>query len=116
MTTNEIVLEVGAEGGSVTLFGVRTENGWLFSRELIDQTTLMLDEPEIQHTSQFVDSWDAALALMDKYPWHKLFPVRVHTEFKTAILDAVLARFSSKNYVDHHRLRRWQEICGETQE
>jgi len=116
MTANEVILEVGAEGGSVTLYGVRTENGRLFSRELIDQTALLLDEPEIQHTSQLVDSWDAALGLMDRYPWHKLFPVKVHTEFKSAILDAVLARFSIEKYVDHHRLRRWQEICGEPQE
>lgn len=115
MTTNEVILQVGAEGGSVTLYGVRTGKGWLFSRELIDQTALLLDEPEIQHTSQFVDSWDAALGLMDRYPWQKLYPVKVHTEFKSAILDAVLARFSSEKYIDHHHLRRWQEICGEPQ-
>ena len=30
MNKNEVIVDLGAEGGSVTLYGFRTERGWLF--------------------------------------------------------------------------------------
>ena len=44
----EVIVDVSAEGGGVTLYGVRTKNGWLFSRGVIDQTLLLLGEAEIR--------------------------------------------------------------------
>lgn len=43
----EVILQVGAEGGDVTLYGMLTKNGWLFSRQVIDQTPELLNEPWI---------------------------------------------------------------------
>ena len=57
MENNEIILRVGAEGGSLTLYGVRTKQGWLFSREVIDQTPLPLNVPGIKHRTKVVSSW-----------------------------------------------------------
>ena len=89
------------------LYGLRTGDGWVFSRELINQTALMLDEPEIKHTSQFVDSWNAALGHLDRYLWHKFYPVKVHVDFMRAVLDAVISRFTGDRYNNSYHMSRW---------
>jgi len=78
MNKNEIIVDLGAEGGSVTLYGFRTERGWLFSME-----TSELDE--CPQRSGVVDTWPAALNLLDKYPWVSLFPISVHPDFRKKI-------------------------------
>jgi hypothetical protein len=40
---SEVIVEVGGEGGSITLYGRRTERGWCFSREVIDWTPELFD-------------------------------------------------------------------------
>ena len=54
---SEVIIELGAEGGSITLSGFRTERGWSFSRALTDWTPELIDEERIQHQSAVVDSW-----------------------------------------------------------
>ena len=76
-----IVLQLGAECGSLTLYGMQTEQGWVFCRNLIDWTPQLIDEERIQHKSPVVDSWGAALTLLDQYPWQTLFPLVVHPKF-----------------------------------
>ena len=44
---SEVIIELGAEGGSITLSRFRTERGWSFSREVTD----CIDEEWIQHKS-----------------------------------------------------------------
>jgi hypothetical protein len=78
---SEVIVEVGGEGGSITLYGVRTERGWCFSRESIDWTPELLDEERVHKRSSVVDNWEAALDLLDRYPWPKLVPIAVHPEF-----------------------------------
>jgi len=47
---SEVILQVGAEGGAITLYGVRDPDGWRYS--VLDQTPSLLpdefDEPEIR--------------------------------------------------------------------
>jgi len=112
MSESEVILEVAAEGGGIKLYGRRGEKGWCFSRNVIDQTPTLLSESAIKHTSKSVDTWPAALALIDKYPWHKLVPLTVHPEFRQKVLEAVIARFSSKGDTGSDRLANWNEICG----
>ena len=83
----EVIVKIGAEGGSITLFGVRRPPGWLYSRsvdEFIDE-----EVGGSQHDSNVVDSWKAALGLLDLYPWHRLSLQHVHPEFRRRILAAV---------------------------
>ena len=47
----ETIVEVLTEGGGIHLFGLRTAQGWLFSREVIDQTGFLVGESEIRHRS-----------------------------------------------------------------
>ena len=76
MNKSEVILEVGAEGGAITLYGVRDLDGWRYSTSVLDQTPSLLpdefDEPEIRKDSEVVNSWEAALRLIDRYPWHSL--------------------------------------------
>ena len=81
MNKSEVILEVGAEGGAITLYGVRDLDGWRYSTSVLDQTPSLLpdefDEPEIRKDSEVVNSWEAALRLIDRYPWHRLSPLTV---------------------------------------
>ena len=96
----EVILEVGAEGGSLTLLReVNATGEWkfLFAR---DEATLdhMLPEedrgPKEDYSSQieYIDSLEAALILLDTYPWFRLHPLRVHPEFLDPILIEVRKR------------------------
>lgn len=91
----ERIIEIGAAGGSLTLQGRRTDGGgWQF-RTVTDEGDLYVmigEEPPEPITLSWVSSWDEALALLDRYPWSKLHPIAVHSEFKEAVLAAVTAR------------------------
>ena len=61
MPDKEVIMEIGAEGGSITLFGVNSPRGWLYSRSVGDWTPELIDEERIQHDSNVVNIWEAAL-------------------------------------------------------
>ncbi len=44
MNKSEVILELGAEGGSLTLFGTRSEHSWVYRTYTIDQTPTLVDE------------------------------------------------------------------------
>ena len=90
MNRSEVILELMAECGSITLYCARTPEGWQFSRNVMDQTPMLLDEPGIEHDSEEVKSWSAALKLLDKYPWHHFSPTQVHPEFRRLAFDAMI--------------------------
>jgi hypothetical protein len=113
---NEIIFKASAAGGSVTLYGVRTNHGWRFTRQVIDQTPNLIDEPWIQHKSEVVDSWQAALELMDRYHWHTLFPREVHSEFRELVWAAVVSRYVLVNEKDHMGIAGWEHLCGVSNE
>ena len=111
----EEILTVGCEGGSLTLFGIRTPEGWRFSRNVNDQSAMFLDDPDlhcVNHDSEFVNSWTDGLKMMDPDPWHKLHPLEVHPEFQQMVYDAVIARYNLEGGVDPDRLFDWKRVCG----
>ncbi|HYU46197.1 MAG TPA: hypothetical protein VEK84_08480 [Terriglobales bacterium] len=118
MNKSEVILELGAEGGSLTLFGTRSEHSWVYRTYTIDQTPTLVDEQESRHWSDWVDSWEGALALLDKYPWTKLVPLAVHAEFRQQVWGAVQTRFEpapSKTVLGetaNWEFERWRECCG----
>lgn len=112
MNECETILEMGGEGGSITLYGIRTDAGWLFSREVIDQTPELIDEDAIEHRSEVVNSWPAALNLMSSYPWRRLFPVKLHPEFKELIFAAVNSPSKGEEAVSEYEFERWKRKCG----
>ena len=73
----------------------------------------LIDEERSQHDSNVVDSWEAALGLLDQYPWHMLYPLHVHPEFRRQILAAVQKRFESSDD-PMGRMEDWRELCEST--
>lgn len=110
----EVIIKLGAEGGSLALYGFRTELGWSFSRELVDWTPELIDEEWIQHKSAVVDSWKAALKLLDQYSWCRLSLIRIHPEFRQKIWVAVQERLQSATDIPERKLKKWHELCEPT--
>lgn len=88
----ETIVEVLAEGGGIQLFGLRTPEGWLFSREVVDQTEFLMDEPETRHRGNVVDSLEEGLQLLDRYPWYLMHVRNIHPEFAKEITEAIAKR------------------------
>ena len=104
---SEVIIELGAEGGSITLSGFRTERGWSFS---MTTNEFFFDEGELKK-SAVVDSWKAALELLDKFPWACLCPISIHSEFKQKIWVAVQERLRSDSDISQSELEKWREMC-----
>jgi NAD-dependent deacetylase len=96
----ETVVEVGCEGGSITLLRKRgAGEAWKF-RLGINEVALydMLSEEDLAglgpavKESGYVHSFPEALGLLDQYQWFKLVPLEVHPEYLDAVLLAVRDR------------------------
>jgi hypothetical protein len=94
---DETILELGTEGGSLTLFGNKDAVGqWRFWAHT-DETAFreLLDEEDLHglgslvNTSESVSSLPEAFVLLDKYPWRWMVPLQVHAQFRAAILNEV---------------------------
>lgn len=112
MSGSLVIIKVLAEGGSIKLFGLKTKNGWQYSRNVIDQTPELIDDRAIQHGSPIVKTWPEALELMNRHPWHRLFPDEVHPEFGAVVLKAVTEKFQAEGRDHHERLAEWRRVCG----
>lgn len=114
----EKIIVVGAEGGRITLFGRKREDGeWQFSRET-DERTLMGMMPEddreglcFYSESDVVSGWEAGLELISRYPWTRLYPLYVHPEFADRVMQEVLKPNDIFDLNDHH-LEYWQRVCA----
>jgi hypothetical protein len=107
---NEIIVKVGSEGGSITLFGLRSGNNWVFSLNVIDQSMLIIDESSIESDSKLVNSWAEAITLLDKYPWRKLHPLHVHPEFYELLIEDVIANCKLDGHDDSWEVASWKSI------
>jgi hypothetical protein len=106
----ELILEVGGEGGGITLYGANTGTGWVFCLAVVDQSLLLTGEDRaIQHISKFVHGLEDALALMDHYPWPQLTPLFVHPDFRIEMLRVVSKRLG-KNRDKRACLERWMQL------
>lgn len=89
----EVIVSVGAEGGSVTLEGRRLANGeWQFRVDKRESWLALEDPPEdfmLDKQSRWTRSFSEALADLGRYPWPRLWPLSVHPEFVDAVLEAV---------------------------
>jgi hypothetical protein len=111
MDEDEVVVEVGAEGGSILLIGTRRDRGWTFSRSVDESATYdLIGEKPVLHKSAEVDSWEAALRLLDRYPWQTLYPLKVHPEFRARVWIALKERLGSVEK-GSFELERWRNLC-----
>jgi hypothetical protein len=118
-----VVLEVGAEGGSLTLVGRPAATGeWQFARVVDDQTEALFGEsgiavspPPALQSIDWVEGWEAALRLLDRYPWARLHPLEVHPEFAERVWVAVEERLASESQDSSTEYARgkWERVFGQ---
>lgn len=88
----QVIVEVGSEGGSLTLFGIESPDGWRFRVET-DEAALLDDDEMVEKPDRpWVVTWRSALKQLDAYPWTQLFPLDVHPEFFERVHKALQAR------------------------
>lgn len=110
------IVKVGGKGGSITLFGWKTDKGiWRFLRETDERTLLgmMLEEDfaglEFQSSSEAVTGWKGALKILSRYPWQNLYPLYVHPVF----VDLVWKEIDILGEECYSRME-WANVCGKT--
>lgn len=111
MEKNEVIIDVGSEGEGLTLYGLRTSEGWVFSRQVIAQTSKVSDGSWNRHAKRPVKTWSAALNLLDEYPWQHFYPLSVHPDFSAMVYEAVAARFKADVERNPRRLADWTKMC-----
>lgn len=88
------IVELGAEGGSVTLYGRESPAGWSYRVE--SRFVDLLDEEQgaavVLAARPWAETWRAALKQLDAYPWTRLVPLGVHPDFRTRVIRALQAR------------------------
>jgi len=106
----ESVLEIGAEGGSVTILRERKAGDvWRFQMKTDESALEDVFSKESQgmnlvSQTGYVHSFHDALGLLDEYPeWVSLYPLKVHPEF----LDMVLLVVRKKGGPTEEK--RWRE-------
>ncbi len=109
----EIILELGAEGGSITLYGTRGSDGlrkYHLARNSValhDQLQGDLPDEEPTSESKKVGSLAKAMALLGNYPsWYKLVPLEVHQDFANRFIQEV-SKLGGQAYA-----ARWRERLG----
>jgi hypothetical protein len=96
----EIILKMAGAGIVVTLYGVKLgSDRWKFSLDKDEGTMadFLIDEdadllPMLHTRTEYVDTWEKALALIDRYPWTMFAPKEVHPEFRDLVWSAVQSR------------------------
>lgn len=104
----EIVLQVGAEGGSIVLLR-KAGSPEEFSVRILDQSLSLVGEGEDITRQGTWDSWQAAVQSLDHYPWRRLVPLNVHPEYRETIWGLVSAHSGE---LPELRIRDWSDACG----
>jgi hypothetical protein len=98
----------------LTIEGTRAADGWRFRairNEYVMDFLRGEDGFEFWSGSGWVELWERALALFDKYPWHRLSPLQVHPDFRRQIWAAVEERYRTDKRSGPDRLDRWCRLC-----
>lgn len=88
----QVIVKVGCEGGSFTLYGIQSPNGWQFRAETNE--AVLIDDEDMSEPAErpWVKTWRSALKQLDAYPWTQLCPVTVHPEFRQRVFKALQTR------------------------
>lgn len=93
------ILELGAEGGSLTLLGLQGSDGaWQYMLHCNEAALAEEEETEsATSNSAVVTSWPEAIELLNKYEiWHNLYPLKVHQDFSNLVISEVRSRGGDK--------------------
>ncbi len=98
----QVILKVGSEGGSITLFGLQSPEGWTFELDRDESAVLELIEEDGLHPFPRLPlaTWRGALKRLDQYPWAQLYPLEVHPEFRGRVCAALKTRQRKGVWID----------------
>ncbi len=105
---DEPILEVAAEGGSISVYGWRSpDHSWWF--RVSNSAAALTDARGTTEAAAhvWVPDWDAVLALLDKWPWAMFYPLYVNPAFKDAVL-----RDSQRRAGEHFRVEAWNTAAA----
>ncbi|MFH1147948.1 MAG: hypothetical protein V1736_09615 [Pseudomonadota bacterium] len=114
----ELILKVGAAGGSISVWSVNANDDTQSFVVKRDESTLreFIDEEDavginFKSKSGLLSSFADALVILGRYPWHSLYPMFVHQDFMDPVLTAVMDLGGEKE------VTRWQrrlkgQFCG----
>ena len=111
MSSAKLILEVGTEGGSLTIWALGTEG--LPERFVVKRNEAalgdLLSEEDAAGMSLSGElgtllTFDEALRTLGRYPWHRFYPLHVHPNF----VDAVLQEVTTLGGTEH--AERWKQI------
>ena len=104
-----MILKVGATGGSLSIWSVNIKDGTRSFVVTTDESTLKEfmgkgDAIGLSFKSKTppLNSFADALTTLGQYPWHKLYPMFVHQDFREPVLTAVT------NLGGEQLANRWQ--------
>jgi hypothetical protein len=103
----QIILKLGAEGGTITLYGKENNGKWYFFLNTNESTLLdFVDDEELFQNlirnSSIVEGLENGLSLLDEYPWEHLSPHKLHPLFADELILEVKKRRPNDN------VRRWE--------
>ncbi len=115
------IIDIGAEGGSMTLFGWKDEQGeWHFLQESNECALIgMLEEDGedwggatgIARSDSFT-GWDKALTLLYRWPWPMLYPRYVHPDFAVPVMQEIQRAVKEEEYGGGIDVEHWERVCA----
>lgn len=116
----QTIIEVGCEGGVITLLGKKEGHNWFF-KMATDETSLLcfVNKEELPGSlsteTGVVSSWEEALNLLNQYGWVTMYPVEAHPDFSDKIMSAVIEALKSPE-LDHYHENfdwgRWKQVLS----
>jgi hypothetical protein len=109
----EMILSLGAEEGSMTLYGIKLDDEWNFLL-LYDKSTRtdFISQPSednlLKQDLMYRSGFQSALELLDEHSWHMLIPRTIHPDFAEQLLVEVEKRIPP----GHFRLTFWRRLVA----
>lgn len=104
------ILQVCAEGGDASIEGICISGTWRFRMRKSDWTPILCNEEALDAEGEWVSSLPEALALL-RWPWHRLYPMKVHPLFAADIWRLQQARDAREGKVDKDNVDTWKRAC-----
>lgn len=118
MNSQEVILVIGAAGGTISLSDLLNSDGTSrFMRENNESfhADLLSEEDReglcFQSCDSSVGTFSEALNLLKQYSWHQLYPVTVHPEFRQLVFHAVI-KLNKKDGEKNTHHYEWEMVCG----
>jgi hypothetical protein len=126
--TGKTIIRTQDEGGSIALSAVHGPTGWA-GFTLVSEEHPPAEMPgdeggaQPQAIVRFAgpaETWEGALALLDRFVWQVLTPDFVHPDFRQATLAAVRERAADKDdpcaeFVEEW-LPKWESTCSTSED